>query len=152
LVTPESSLSSNEGESNTNLAEVDPCGLISDNDFAALGRNIRQESASELSCAWASEGVSSEEFTAIQIDIRPNQSVDDVKLLTTGKLVEGTIGDRKARKIAADTGEGACIISFAAEAGRVDVLTEAYTTERGCAVAERVAEIIESKVPKPTRG
>lgn len=150
---PVSESSPNGGDGGaTKLAEVDSCALLSEDQLAALGKNIQRETVGELSCHWSSKGVSprSNDYIIIQIDIRPTQTVNELKALNSGTLTEGRVNDREARQVAADTTEGACIIGFAADAGRVDILTQANTTERGCDVAGRVAELIEPKLPEPT--
>src|SRR5690606_6654820 len=133
------------------LEDLDACSLLSEKDLAQLGDNPKKKYSRAGSCSWGTENVkvSDSGFVIVGIDLRPGQSVDELGVITTGTARSGKVGDREAKQVAADTGERACTLGFAAGSGRVDVLTTANTTDRACDVADRVAELIEPKVPEP---
>lgn len=133
------------------LEDLDACSLLSEKDLAQLGDNPKKKYSNAGSCHWVTENVkvSDSGFVIVRIDLRPGQSVDELGVVTTGTAKSGKVGDREAKQIAADMGERACTLGFAAGSGRVDVLTTANTTDRACDVADRVAELIEPKVPEP---
>ena len=82
------SADTSEGRVALVLADVDPCALLSEAQLVAFGKNIEKEAVGELSCHWSSEGVSprSSTYIVIQIDLRPTQAVDELKVLNSGRF------------------------------------------------------------------
>lgn len=90
---------------------------------------------------------SSEGSVVVGIAIWSKLTIDNYKTTPNDQVVDGQVGGRPAKQIKDDSGE--CVVTFAAEQGRVDVVVEADSVERACEIADRAAEVVEPKTPEP---
>jgi len=84
----------------------------------------------------------------MHITIRPEQVVENYRTASTDKITDGEVAGRPAKQIT--NSGGTCIVTFAAERGRVDVTVATRSVEDACDIADQVTEIVASKVPEPT--
>lgn len=148
---------STPGQGTGQLEAMKACGLLTDTDAASISKGfaVKEEGpvgGSSDTCSWETSvdrGVPIDKHVSVSIALRPQQSVDETNL-GLGKATDGDVEGRKAKQVAEDGGEGTCLLAFAAENGRVDILIHAKQTERACEIASDVSTLIEPKLPKPT--
>lgn len=147
---------STPGQGSGELAVVKACDLLTDAEAASISKGfaVKEEGpvgGSSDTCSWETSvdrGVPIEKHVSVSIAIRPQQTVDETNL-GLGKATDGEVGSRKAKQVAEDGGEGTCLLAFAAETGRVDILIQAKQTDRACDIASDVSTLIEPRLPEP---
>lgn len=103
-------------------------------------------------CSWATSidrGVPIEKAVSFGIDIRPQHTTDQTNV-GIGTATDGEVEGREAKQVSEVSGDGSCMLAFAAENGRVDIVVATKQTERSCEIASEVSTLIEPKLPKPT--
>lgn len=140
------------------LAQVNACDLLTDDEAATISKGLEKEDLGAMAgatsaCEWNTSidrGVPLEDGITFGISIQPSQSVDEVSVRGDAKVTDGDVKGRTAKQVAENDGNpGSCLLSFAAENGRVDLGAESYgDTERSCTAVDKVSTIIESKLPK----
>ncbi|WP_218151700.1 DUF3558 domain-containing protein [Amycolatopsis arida] len=139
------SASSPSAGGDTSAAGLDPCGLLDPAELAefgtfSAGRPVNQGGA--RGCDWiADRGPYA--GLGVGVDIRDAQGVDEVNDLGDGVQT----GDINERPAAQTSTLGACIIALSlGENARADVSVNAG--ERSCEIADKVAGIVEPKLPE----
>lgn len=139
------------------LAKINACDLLTDEEAATIGKGLEKEDLGAFGgatdvCEWSTSvdsGVPIDKGITFGISIRPSQTVADVTVEGEAKVTDGDVSGRTAKLVAENaSAEGACMLSFAAEDGRVDIIAESYDTEQSCAAIDDVSTIIEPRLPK----
>lgn len=131
-------------------AGLDACSLLSANDlaeFGSFGTGTSEEMGGARGCGFDKElDSASDDSLGVTVAIRDEQGVDEVNNLGDGKETGKVPGGRKAVRTSGGT---ACIIALAVgEQSRIDVGTVAADAEQACEVADKVAGIVEPKLPE----
>jgi len=149
--TPSSPVSPTKSSSGgtATTAAVDPCSLLGVSDLAQYGSfsgPTPSNAAAARSCIFHRQLASaSDKELGVSINVRDLQTIDSVNDLGGGKQT-GTVNGRKAVE---SKGEAACVMVLAVgDDSRVDVSITADTTDEACTVAEKVADVVEPKLPK----
>lgn len=139
------------------LDKVVACDLLSDREAARVGPDLESaeetEDGASSGCGWNTRAESEaplEESISLGIRIRPGEGLDSLASQSGGQQQSATVGDRQAKQANEGGESGTCTIGIAAAGGRVDVISVMISgdTERSCAKAAAVAEIIEPKLPE----
>jgi hypothetical protein len=81
--------------------------------------------------------------------LRPKQALNDL-VVDGGTVTNGTTtGGRPAKLVKTDS-QGSCVLSVGVGAGRVDFyagVSTADTTDDACAVANKMSDVVEPKLP-----
>ncbi|MFC9251669.1 DUF3558 family protein [Amycolatopsis thailandensis] len=145
----QSSASSAPATSGGDTASVDPCSLVSAADLASYGTfkpPTNENAGGARLCTLNKEAASASESLSIGIGVRDTQGLDSVSDAGNGKTT-GNVNGRKA--ILAPRPPGGCLMALELSASaRVDVLIAGGDTEKACGTAEKVADIVEPKLPK----
>lgn len=131
-------------------ASLDPCSLISASDLSSYGKFKSPETGEDggaRTCTLAKDKeTASEESLTISVGIRDTQGLDSVNDAGNGKT-SGNVQGRKA--VLVPTPPTNCLMALEVGAGsRVDVVTVSTDPEKACGIAEKVADIVEPKLPK----
>lgn len=141
---PSETSSSGAGEP---AASIDPCALLSSTELAEFGEFEGPKDSglkSVRACDWQTP-VGADESLVIGVGVRDDQGVNDAN--DTGMGVDRT--QANGRDIVRVPSQGAhCLIALGiAESSRVDVDVTAGDTDRACEIADKVAGIVEPKLP-----
>lgn len=130
-------------------ASIDPCSLISSADLTAYGTFKPPVTANEggaRSCQFAREAATASDSLTLSVDIRDTQSVDNVNDGGSGKTA-GNVNGRKA--VLVPKPPSGCLMALELTASaRADILVDSSDPEKACDVAEKIADLVEPKLPK----
>lgn len=128
---------------------IDPCSLISAADLSSYGTfkpPVTTNVGGARLCQFDREAAAASDSLSVGVGIRDTQSVDSVNDGGNGKTT-GTVNGRKA--VLAPKPATACLMALEVGAtSRVDVITVSTDSEKACGIAEKVADIVEPKLPK----
>src|SRR5690606_17674786 len=150
---PASSVSSKvPGDSVGALRDVVACDLITTEERDQIATNFKVINRGPIggsadSCTQQSE-YGPDGGVTISISIRPEQVIEDYVAASTDKITDSEVAGRPAKQIT--NSGGTCIVTFAAERGRVDVSVATRSVKDSCDIADHLTEIVESRVPEPT--
>jgi hypothetical protein len=96
-------------------------------------------------CEWMKNATNDQGGVTFGITVRPSQGLDEINT-DRGQATNGKSGNHLARHV---TQNGACLLGIAVGNGRVDITASTIrgTTEEMCAVANKISDIIEPKLP-----
>ncbi len=144
-----SSASSPAPTSGADTASIEPCSLVGAADLASYGTfkpPTSENAGGARLCTLNKEAATASETLSIGIGVRDTQGLDTVSDAGTGKTT-GNVNGRKA--ILAPRPPAGCLMALELGASaRVDVLVAADDAEKACGIAEKVADIVEPKLPK----
>ncbi|AHH94818.1 hypothetical protein GCM10010174_36280 [Kutzneria viridogrisea] len=127
------------------LTGIDPCGLLTAQESAQFGSSTheRQDYGGAHICQWSFPG-----SHALDLGLDDQRGVKQL-IVGEGRPSTITVGRHQARQIAANFGDGNCVVSLAiTDSSRVDVVANANVdTAKACDLALRTAKIVEPKVP-----
>jgi hypothetical protein len=131
-------------------AGIDPCSLISVNDLSRYG-TFTGPDAAEMGgarvCMYQRKLASASDIElGVSINVRDKQGLSlDNEL--GGGAKSGKVGGRDSVEA---RGESACVLELAVgDRARVDLSITGDTVDVSCAVAQRLATIVEPKLPRP---
>ncbi|MGQ0838916.1 DUF3558 domain-containing protein [Actinokineospora sp.] len=128
------------------LDKLDPCALLTAAEVAQFGAEVgeRDDTTQSTGCQWTIRGQA-----VFSIALRAKQGLDDI-VVDRGTVVDHRVGTRDGRKLEANDGPGACMISISiTRSSRVDASSNARSdTAKACGFASKVAELIEPRLPK----
>lgn len=146
---PSTSLSS-PGSSSSPISGLDPCSLL---DLAALGEFGPFESprpgvkpGARVCDLGRTIKSATDKGLVIGIAVRDKQGLADTNETGAGKT-EGNVNGRKALQVP-DSGPHCLIALEVTATSRVDVAITASDSQQACQVADKVADIVEPKLPK----
>ncbi|OXM52410.1 DUF3558 family protein [Amycolatopsis alba] len=127
---------------------IDPCSLLGVADLTSYGTFKPPTTANEggaRSCQFDKAATSAADAVSLGVDIRDTQNVDSVGDAGNGK----TTGNVNGRKAVLAPKPGGCLMALElGPSARVDVLVAAAETKQACEIAEKIADIVEPKLPK----
>ncbi|MEV7549602.1 DUF3558 domain-containing protein [Amycolatopsis sp. NPDC089917] len=127
---------------------IDPCSLLGVADLASFGTFKPPTTANEggaRSCQFDKQATSAADAVSLGVDIRDTQNIDSVNDAGNGK----TTGNVNGRKAVLAPRPGGCLMALElGPSARVDVLVAAGETKQACEFAEKIADIVEPKLPK----
>ncbi|RSN58653.1 DUF3558 domain-containing protein [Amycolatopsis sp. WAC 04182] len=145
----QSSASSAAPTSGGDTASIDPCSLVSAADLASYGTfkpPTNENAGGARLCTLNKEAATASETLSIGVGVRDTQGLDTVSDSGNGKTT-GNVNGRKA--VLAPRPPGGCLMALElGPAARVDLLVAADDAEKACGIAEKVADIVEPKLPK----
>ncbi|MFC3449471.1 DUF3558 family protein [Amycolatopsis speibonae] len=145
----QSSASSAPATSGGDTASIDPCSLVSAADLASYGTfkpPTSENAGGARLCTLSKEAATAAEGLSIGVGVRDTQGLDTVSDAGNGKT-SGNVNGRKA--VLAPRPPGGCLMALELTASaRVDVLIAGEDTEKACGIAEKVADLVEPKLPK----
>ena len=133
------------------MEDVVACDLLTPEERDQISRNLKERGRGPIAgasdhCGLESGGGPS--YLYMHITIRPEQVVENYVTGSGDKVADGEVAGRPAKQVT--NSAGTCIVTFAAERGRVDVTVMTKSVKKACDIADRVTEIVASKVPEPT--
>ncbi|GAA1208415.1 DUF3558 family protein [Prauserella alba] len=135
----------------TELAETDPCSLLSKSDVSKYGEQIegpiREDIGSSRDCRFMKPfGSEPKGSFTLGVAVRDDQGINDA--VDRGYGIQKT--EDGGRQFARIPSEGGCTVAVSVTtASRVDVLINmAAGTERACQVASEVSEVVASRLPE----
>ncbi|MEO6083349.1 MAG: DUF3558 domain-containing protein [Umezawaea sp.] len=140
---PPSTSSPTSTKAGTSLEDIQPCSLLTKSEAEQVTGAQREEPAPEKvgssrTCGFSPKGKS---FT---VGIRTNAGLSGVQ--APGEVTDRTIGRHQAKKFVASG--GSCIVAIGVTASsRVDISLNAGGVEDPCPLAERIAELVEPRLP-----
>lgn len=144
-------ISSESGKSSGGLEDVVACDLLTPEERDQISRNLKESGRGPIAGASDHCGLESgggpESHLYMHITIRPEQVVENYKTASGDKIIDGEVSGRPAKQVS--NSAGSCVVTFAAERGRVDVTVATQPVEDACDIADQVTEIVASKVPEP---
>jgi hypothetical protein len=142
--------SSTPGSSDSAIASINPCSLIGAADLASYGTFGAPESdnvGGARVCRLIRERASaSDETLTVSVGIRDAQGIDSVNDAGGGKT-SGKVNGRKAMLVPTPP-EGCLMALELGASARADVVSVSADPEKACGVVEKVADIVEPKLPK----
>jgi hypothetical protein len=132
-------------------SSIKPCSLVSATDLAQYGTFAapqEKELGGARSCLLQRTRQSaSDKELGVSINVRDTQGTDTVTDLGGGKTT-GKLNGRTAIE-APGPAQGGCLMALAVgDNARVDVSITADSAQEACTVAEKVADVVEPKLPK----
>jgi hypothetical protein len=130
-------------------SSIEPCSLLSVNDLTQYGSFSGPESkelGGARACGFQRQLASaSDKELGVTVNVRDKQGIDSVNDLGNGKQT-GKVNGRAAVKT---SGAGACVIALGVgDSARVDVSITAGTVDEACTVVDKLADVVEPKLPK----
>ncbi|GAA5105161.1 DUF3558 family protein [Haloechinothrix salitolerans] len=154
ITAPQSTSTQEESQ----LSEAKACDLLTKSEATnAIGKGLEKSDVEPVggessACEWSTSidsNVPIEKGITMAISIRPEQSVHEVVVQGKAKVSDRDLAGRQAKLVEENSGaEGGCMMSFAAENGRIDIIARSYNTQRSCTAVKDVATIIEPKLPE----
>jgi osmotically-inducible protein OsmY len=134
----------------TDSSMIDPCSLLSADElrqFGEIKNEGPQQVAGERSCQFAKQIASASEIGYyFDVGVRDAQGIAEVNDTGGGKQT-GNVNGRPA--VRAPLPPSGCLIALQLSGGsRVDVLVRAEHVQQACDAADKVADIVEPKLPK----
>lgn len=147
---PSTAASSAPSTGGADTASLDPCSLLAPADLAsygAFGSPEKDEVSGARICRLIRDRASaSDESLTVSVGIRDAQGLDAVADVGGGKTT-GNVNGRKA--VLVPTPPEACLMALGVgNSARVDVVSVSTDPQKACGVAEKVADIVEPKLPK----
>jgi hypothetical protein len=132
-------------------SSIDPCSLLSASDLTQYGTFSgpdKKNLGGARVCAFQRTLASaSDKELGVSINVRDTQGISTVNDVGGGKET-GTVNGRKAIKASAPS-QSACLLALAVgDNARVDVSITADSAQEACTVADKVADVVEPKLPK----
>lgn len=133
-----------------NTASIDPCSLVSAAEVSSYGTFKSPEageSGGARTCTLVKDvATASEEGLSLSVGIRDSQGLDSVNDAGNGKT-NGNVNGRKA--VLVPTPPTECVMALEVGSGsRVDVVASSTDPEKACGIAQKIADIVEPKLPK----
>ena len=133
-----------------NSASIEPCSLLSATDLTAYGTFTgpdKKELGGARVCMFQRQLASaSDKELGVSIGVRDKQGISSVNDVGGGKDTAKLNGRDVVRAPSVNSG---CTVALAVGAtSRVDVLITAGSTPEACTVAEKLAGVVEPKLPK----
>ncbi|MGH3770908.1 MAG: DUF3558 domain-containing protein [Pseudonocardiaceae bacterium] len=133
--------------SSAGLAAIEACNLLTTQEASSLGMRPqgRAEKISYLRrCNWTAPGGG-----GLSTSINERLGIDGLDLTDASSITDVTIGRHRAKRALDGIGPGYCEIDFeVSDTANVTVLTlYRNDTTRACAVTDRAAVLVESKLP-----
>ncbi|MFK0246738.1 DUF3558 family protein [Amycolatopsis azurea] len=130
-------------------ASIDPCALLGVADLASYGTfkaPVPQDDAGARGCEFTKEAATAADAVTLGVDIRDKQGVDSVADSGNGKTT-GKVNGRKA--VLVPKPPSGCLMALELGASaRADIVVVASDPEKACGMAEKIADIVEPKLPK----
>ncbi|MBB5854368.1 DUF3558 family protein [Amycolatopsis umgeniensis] len=146
---PASSSASSAPTSGADTASIEPCSLVGASDLASYGTfkpPTTENAGGARLCTLSKEAATASESLSIGIGVRDTQGLETVSDAGNGKTT-GNVNGRKA--VLAPRPPAGCLMALElGSSARVDVLIATDDTEKACGIAEKVADIVEPKLPK----
>jgi hypothetical protein len=144
--------SSATDDSSGGLQDIVACDLLTPAERKQIAENLKvikqgPIGGSSDSC-YQQAGNRPEGPVTIGVTIWPELLVENYVTGSSDKVADGEVAGRPAKQVT--NSAGTCIVTFAAERGRVDVTVMTKSVKKACDIADRVTEIVASKVPEPT--
>lgn len=146
----EASSSAPPSTGGADTASIDPCSLLGAADLTSYGAfksPEKDDAGGARICRLARERASaSDESLTVSVGIRDTQGVDSVADAGNGKT-DGNVNGRKA--VLVPTPPEACVMALeVGKTARVDVVSVSTDPTKACGIVEKVADIVEPKLPK----
>jgi hypothetical protein len=131
-------------------SSIDPCSLLSASDLTQYGTFSgpdKKNLGGARVCAFLRTLASaSDKGLGVSINVRDTQGISTVNDVGGAKET-GTVNGRKAIKVSLS--QSACVLALAVgDNARVDVSITADSAQEACTVADKVADVVEPKLPK----
>ncbi|AIG73188.1 DUF3558 domain-containing protein [Amycolatopsis japonica] len=130
-------------------ASIDPCSLLGVTDLASYGTfkaPVPQNDAGARGCEFTKEAETAADAVSLGVDIRDKQGIDSVSDGGNGKTT-GNVNGRKA--VLVPKPPSGCLMALEIGASaRADIVVVASDPEKSCGMAEKIADIVEPKLPK----
>ncbi|RSM66133.1 DUF3558 family protein [Amycolatopsis sp. WAC 01376] len=130
-------------------ASIDPCSLLGVADLASYGTfkaPVPKDAGGARGCDFTKEAETAADAVTLGVDIRDKQGVDSVVDGGNGKTT-GNVNGRKA--VLVPKPPSGCLMALEIGASaRADVVVVASDPEKSCGMAEKIADIVEPKLPK----
>lgn len=135
--------SATTGSTPTSLEDTEPCGLLTEQDLDMLGKlggpPLRRDLGTARSCNYNIDN------HPLDIDLRTNVGLAGVN--TAGPVTDYTVGGHQA-KVWISSGGSCFVVLGVSPSSRVDITYITISTgEDPCALARRVAELVEPRLP-----
>lgn len=132
--------------SNPQLTAVEPCSLLSKAEVASAGiqsQGRRNDVVGTFGCIWPEPGRS------VSVNLDPKRGLADTNVGDATRVESLRVGRHDGRRVEESSGRGYCAYDFAVtEKSSVTVLAIILDkTAEACALAERVAKIVEPRLP-----
>ncbi|MGH3718060.1 MAG: DUF3558 family protein [Pseudonocardiaceae bacterium] len=131
----------------TGLAAIKACDLLTAPEASSLGMRPQGEAEKILGlrrCDWTTPGGG-----GVSTGINEHRSINELNFADASSVTDVTIGRHRAKRALDGIGHGYCDVDFAVgDTANVSVLALYLNdTARACAVADRAAVLVESKLP-----
>jgi hypothetical protein len=131
-------------------SSIDPCSLLSASDLTQYGTFSgpdKKNLGGARVCAFLRTLASaSDKGLGVSINVRDTQGISTVNDVGLGKEA-GTVNGRKSIKVLLS--QSACVLALAVgDNARVDVSITADSAQEASTVADKVADVVEPKLPK----
>jgi len=126
------------------LAGFDPCEELNEVSSQLSLSRIADDGKQDCTARWG------ESTTAVRIKVFPDLGIDEVKGSSNSKSSDISIGAHKAKQVTATASDLSCAVAVEITAeSRVDFIGSTNTTvDEACAVATKLAEAVEPKLPE----
>lgn len=131
----------------TGLAAIQACDLLTAQEASSLGLRPQSEAETIVGlrrCDWATPGGG-----GVSTSINDHRGISGLNLADASSVTDVTIGRHRGKRAVETSGPGYCQTIFAVgDTANVTVLALYLdNTPRACAVADRAAVLVESKLP-----
>ncbi len=143
----ESSEPSTGGEDPSGLADVDPCGLVDQSGLDSLGLTGGEEKeiGGARVCRWRHDGATLNESFTVSVEVFDSNGLADLAENTEVQQLP-KVGSHDA--VSFVDAAGVCGVSVGVgEDARVDSTAVGGDQQQGCALATRLATLVEPKLP-----
>jgi hypothetical protein len=135
------------GEDPSGLADVDPCGLVDQSGLASLGLTGGEEKeiGGARVCRWRHDGATLNESFTVSVEVFDSNGIADLAENTEVQQLP-KVGSHDA--VSFVDAAGVCGVSVGVgEDARVDSTAVGGDQQQGCALATRLATLVEPKLP-----
>ncbi|MFI9449454.1 DUF3558 family protein [Amycolatopsis sp. NPDC052450] len=130
-------------------ASIDPCSVIGAADLASIGpfeAPVPSNGGGARGCEFTKDSQTAADSVTVSVNVRDKQGVDSVVDGGNGKTT-GNVNGRKA--VLVPKPPGSCLMALEISASaRVDLVVVSTDPEKSCGMAEKIADIVEPKLPK----
>ncbi|HET6289702.1 MAG TPA: DUF3558 domain-containing protein [Amycolatopsis sp.] len=130
-------------------ASIDPCSLLGAADLASYGTfepPVPSNGGGARGCEFTKDSETAADAVTLGVDVRDKQGVDSVVDGGNGKTT-GNVNGRKA--VLVPKPPSGCLMALETGASaRVDVVVVSTDPQKSCGMAEKIADIVEPKLPK----
>ncbi|MFE5507248.1 DUF3558 domain-containing protein [Amycolatopsis japonica] len=130
-------------------ASIDPCSLVGAADLASFGTfepPVPENVGGARVCEFTKDSQTAADSVTLSVGVRDKQGVDGVVDGGNGKTT-GNVNGRKA--VLVPKPPASCLMALEISASaRADLVVVSTDPEKSCGMAEKIADIVEPKLPK----